>query len=210
MEKWRFGAALRTQQKRKRLLLELDGCILLKAFLLLFLLRQTYIAQVTGVLANRIVVKVKRLGGGFGGKETRSIQLAGISAVAAKKVKRPVRCMLNRDEDIATSGARHPFLGVWKVGAMKDGRIVALEAEVFCNAGWTQDLSAAVSDRALSHIDNCYRIPNVDVRGRVCKTNTVSNTAFRGFGGPQGMFIAESYMEEVADQLNIPVDRLRV
>ena len=171
---------------------------------------QTYVAQVCGVPANRVVAKVKRLGGGFGGKETRSIQLAGIASVAAKKVKRPVRCMLNRDEDIATSGARHPFLGHWKVGVMSNGKIVALDAEVFCNAGWTQDLSAAVSDRALSHIDNCYNIPNVDVRGRPCKTNTVSNTAFRGFGGPQGMFIAESYMEEVADRLNIPVDKLRV
>lgn len=118
--------------------------------------------------------------------------------------------MLNRDEDVATSGARHPFLGLWKVGVMNDGRIVALDADVYCNAGWAQDLSAAVNDRALSHIDNCYKIPNVDVRGRPCRTNTVSNTAFRGFGGPQGMFIAESYMEEVADQLNIPVDRLRV
>ncbi|KAI5855810.1 Molybdopterin-binding domain of aldehyde dehydrogenase-domain-containing protein [Tricharina praecox] len=170
---------------------------------------QTYVAQVCGVPANRVVAKVKRLGGGFGGKETRSIQLAGITALAAKKVKRPVRCMLNRDDDIATSGMRHPFLGHWKVGVMNSGKIVALDAEVFCNAGWTQDLSAAVSDRALSHIDNCYNIPNVDVRGRPCKTNTVSNTAFRGFGGPQGMFIAESYMEEVADRLDIPVDKLR-
>ncbi|KAA8901382.1 Molybdopterin-binding domain of aldehyde dehydrogenase-domain-containing protein [Sphaerosporella brunnea] len=170
---------------------------------------QTYIAQVTGVQANKVVVKVKRLGGGFGGKETRSVQLAAITAVAAKKMKRPVRCMLNRDEDIATSGMRHPFLGHWKVGVMNNGKIVALDADVFCNAGWSQDLSAAVSDRALSHIDNCYNIPNVDVRGRPCKTNTVSNTAFRGFGGPQGMFICESFMEEIADQLNIPVDKLR-
>jgi xanthine dehydrogenase/oxidase len=172
--------------------------------------RQTYIAQVTGVQANKVVAKVKRLGGGFGGKETRSVQLAAITAVAAKKMKRPIRCMLNRDEDIATSGMRHPFLGHWKVGVMNNGKIVALDCDVFCNAGWTQDLSAAVSDRCLSHIDNCYNIPNVDVRGRPCKTNTVSNTAFRGFGGPQGMFIAESYMEEVADRLGIPVDKLRV
>ncbi|KAI5799964.1 Molybdopterin-binding domain of aldehyde dehydrogenase-domain-containing protein [Geopyxis carbonaria] len=170
---------------------------------------QTYVAQVTGVPANRVVAKVKRLGGGFGGKETRSVQLAAITAVAAKKMKRAVRCMLNRDEDMLTSGARHPFLGHWKVGVMNTGKIVALDADVFCNAGWTQDLSAAVSDRALSHIDNCYNIPNVDVRGRPCKTNTASNTAFRGFGGPQGMFIAESYMEEVADGLGIPVDKLR-
>jgi xanthine dehydrogenase molybdopterin-binding subunit B len=93
---------------------------------------------------------------------------------------------------------------------MNDGKIIALDAEVFCNGGWTQDLSAAVNDRALSHIDNCYNIPNVDVRGQPCRTNTVSNTAFRGFGGPQVMFIAESYMEEVSDRLGIPVDKLRV
>lgn len=108
-----------------------------------------------------------------------------------------------------TSGQRHPFLARWKVGVNKDGKLQALDADVFCNAGWSQDLSGAVCDRALSHIENCYMIPNVHVRGRVAKTNTVSNTAFRGFGGPQGMFIAESYMEEIADQLDIPVEKLR-
>lgn len=171
---------------------------------------QTYVAQVTGVLANRVVTRVKRLGGGFGGKETRSVQLAAICAIAAAKTKRAVRCMLNRDEDILTSGQRHPFLAHWKVGVNNDGKLIALDADVFCNAGWSQDLSGAVCDRALSHIDNCYKIPNVDVRGRLCKTNTVSNTAFRGFGGPQGMFIAESYMEEISDRLGIPIEKLRV
>ena len=170
---------------------------------------QAYVAQVTGVEANKIFSKVKRLGGGFGGKETRSIQLAGIVATAAKKTRRPVRCMLNRDEDISTSGQRHPFLARWKVAVNNDGKIQALDADVFANAGWTQDLSGAVVDRALSHIDGCYLIPNIDVRGRLAKTNTVSNTAFRGFGGPQGMFIAESYMEEVADRLSMPVERFR-
>lgn len=153
--------------------------------------------------------KVKRLGGGFGGKETRSIQLSGICAVAANKTKRPVRCMLNRDDDISTSGQRHPFLARWKVAVNNDGKLQALDADVFANAGWSQDLSGAVVDRGLSHIDGCYKIPNVHVRGRLAKTNTVSNTAFRGFGGPQGMFIAETYMEEVADRLGIPVEKLR-
>ena len=149
------------------------------------------------------------MGGGFGGKETRSIQLAGIVATAAKKANRPVRCMLNRDEDIATSGQRHPFLAYWKVACTKDGKILALDADVYCNGGHTQDLSGAVVERSLTHIDGVYKIPNIHVRGRVAKTNTVSNTAFRGFGGPQGMFIAESYMEEVADHLSIPVETLR-
>ncbi|TVY49646.1 Xanthine dehydrogenase, partial [Lachnellula occidentalis] len=170
---------------------------------------QTYVAQVCNVAANKVVCRVKRLGGGFGGKETRSIQLTGICALAAKKTGRPVRCMLNRDEDMVTSGQRHPFLAHWKVGVNKDGKIQALDADVFCNAGWSQDLSAAVVDRALSHIDGCYLIPNIHVRGRCCKTNTMSNTAFRGFGGPQGIFISESYMEEIADRLDIPVEKLR-
>ena len=170
---------------------------------------QSYVSQVTDVQANKIVSKVKRLGGGFGGKETRSIQLTCICAVAAKKLKRPVRAMLNRDEDILTSGQRHPFLARWKVAVNKDGKIQALDADVYNNAGWSQDLSAAVGDRALSHSDGCYSIPNVYVRGRLAKTNTVSNTAFRGFGGPQGMFISECYMEEVADHLGMPVEKLR-
>ncbi|CZR53194.1 probable xanthine dehydrogenase [Phialocephala subalpina] len=170
---------------------------------------QTYVAQVTNVAANKVVSKVKRLGGGFGGKETRSIQLTGICALAAKKTGRPVRCQLNRDEDMITSGQRHPFLARWKVGVNSDGKLQALDADVFCNAGWSQDLSAAVCDRALSHIDGCYLIPHTNVRGRLAKTNTMSNTAFRGFGGPQGIFIAESYMEEIADRLDIPVERLR-
>ena len=170
---------------------------------------QAYVAQVTGVANNKILSRVKRLGGGFGGKETRSVQLAGITAVAAKKTNRPVRCMLNRDEDIMTSGQRHPFLGSWKVGVNKDGKLQALDADIFCNGGWSQDLSAAVVDRSLSHSDGVYLIPNVHVRGRICKTNTVSNTAFRGFGGPQGMFIAESYMEEIADHLGMPVEKFR-
>lgn len=170
---------------------------------------QAIVSQVTGVPANRIVVRVKRLGGGFGGKETRSMQLTGILAVGANKAKAPVRCMLNRDEDIITSGQRHPFLGRWKVGLSKEGKLLALDADIFANGGWSQDLSGAVVERALSHIDGVYRIPNVHVRGRICKTNTVSNTAFRGFGGPQGMFICESMMCEVADRLDMSVDQLR-
>lgn len=102
---------------------------------------QTFVAQVLGVPAHKVVTKVRRLGGGFGGKESRSIQISAICAVAAKKVKRTVRCMLNRDEDIVTSGQRHPFLGKWTVGVNNDGRLVALKAEVFSNGGWALDLS---------------------------------------------------------------------
>ena len=170
---------------------------------------QSYVAAVTGVAANKVTARVKRMGGGFGGKETRSIQLAGIVATAANKTKRPVRCMLNRDEDIATSGQRHPFLARWKVAVSKEGKLLGLDADVYANGGHTQDLSGAVVERALTHIDGVYKIPHINVRGRIAKTNTVSNTAFRGFGGPQGMFIGESYMEEIADHLNMPVEELR-
>ncbi|RKU43313.1 hypothetical protein DL546_002359 [Coniochaeta pulveracea] len=170
---------------------------------------QAYAARVCNVQANKVVVRVKRLGGGFGGKESRSIQLSSILALAAQKTGRPVRCQLTREEDMVTSGQRHPFMGKWKVGVNKDGKIQALDCDVFNNGGWSWDLSAAVCERAMSHIDNCYNIPNVHIRGRICKTNTMSNTAFRGFGGPQGMFIAETYMSEVADRLGMSVDKFR-
>ncbi|KAH7366980.1 xanthine dehydrogenase, partial [Plectosphaerella cucumerina] len=170
---------------------------------------QVFAARVCGVQANKINVRVKRLGGGFGGKETRSIQLSSILALAAKKTKRPVRCMLTREEDMVTSGQRHPFLAKWKVGVNKDGKIQGVDIDVFNNAGWSFDLSAAVCERAMTHSDGCYKIPNMHVRGRLCKTNTMSNTAFRGFGGPQGMFIAETYMSEVADRLGMDVEQFR-
>lgn len=161
------------------------------------------------VAQNKVVCRVKRLGGGFGGKESRAALLSTAVALAAKKSRRPVRCMLTREEDMVTMGQRHPFLGKYKVGVNKDGKIQALDCDIYCNGGWTMDLSAGVLGRALSHVDGCYYIPNVFVRGKVCKTNTVSNTAFRGFGGPQGMFIAESYMEEIADRLGMSIDTLR-
>merc|ERR1712169_25868 len=117
--------------------------------------------------------------------------------------------MLTREEDMIMSGQRHPFLGRYKIGVNKDGKIQALDVDIFSNAGWSYDLSPAVVERSMTHVDGCYNIPNVFIRGRICKTNTMSNTAFRGFGGPQGMFIAETYMEEVADHLKIPIEKLR-
>jgi xanthine dehydrogenase/oxidase len=171
---------------------------------------QEIVSQVTGVPSNRINARVKRMGGAFGGKESRSVPIASICAIAAKKEKRPVRCMLNRDEDMMTSGQRHPFQARWKVGVMNDGKLVALEADIYNNAGYSYDMSGAVMDRCCTHVDNCYEIPNVLIRGHVCKTNTHSNTAYRGFGGPQAMFIAESYMTAVAEELNILVDDLRI
>ncbi|KAL1959974.1 hypothetical protein VTO42DRAFT_642 [Malbranchea cinnamomea] len=170
---------------------------------------QEFVSRVTGVPSNRINARVKRMGGAFGGKESRSVQLACILAVAAKKERRPMRAMLNRDEDMITTGQRNPIMCRWKVGVMNDGKIVALDADCYANAGWSLDMSGAVMDRCCTHLDNCYYIPNCHIRGWVCKTNTVSNTAFRGFGGPQAMFIAESYMYAIAEGLNMSIDEVR-
>lgn len=132
-----------------------------------------------------MTTRVRRLGGGFGGKESRSICLAAQMAVAANKTRRPVRCMLDRDEDMISTGQRHPFAAKYRVGFNKDGTLVGLDAQIYNNGGWSQDLSQAVLERAMTHSDNCYMIPNIRIQGKICKTNTMSNSAFRGFGGPQ-------------------------
>lgn len=139
------------------------------------------------------------MGGAFGGKETRSIFLSCAAAVAADKLQRPVKCTLERQVDMATTGTRHEFLGQYKVGVnATSGELQALDLQLYCNAGYSLDLSEAVMDRALFHCENAYYIPNLRVNGKVCRTNTMSNTAFRGFGAPQGMFIAETYVDHVA------------
>lgn len=107
--------------------------------------------------------------------------------------------MLDRNEDIQTTGQRHPFLVNWKVGFNSQGKILALDANLYANAGYSLDISGGVMDRALAHIENCLYIPNVDVRGLLCKTNTVSNTAFRGFGGPQVSFVSP-FLGETVDE----------
>jgi xanthine dehydrogenase/oxidase len=181
-----------------------DGCMEVWSSTQNTLEVQEFVSQVTGVPSNRINSRVKRMGGAFGGKESRACQLASILAVAAKKTKRPVRGMLNRDEDMMTSGQRHPVQARWKVGTTHDGKLLALDADVYDNAGFSQDMSGAVMDRCITHIENCYEIPHV------CKTNIHSNTAFRGFGGPQGMYITETFMYAVAEGLDISVDELRL
>ncbi|KXT06727.1 hypothetical protein AC578_8516 [Pseudocercospora eumusae] len=170
---------------------------------------QEFVAKVLGVSSNRVDSRVKRLGGGFGGKESRCVPLACALALAAKKEKRPVRMMLTREEDMITSGQRHPFKATWKVGVMADGTLVALDIDVYNNAGYSTEMSTAVMGRALTHLDNCYEIPHCHIRGHVCKTNTHSNTAFRGFGAPQGMFMAEAYMTNIAERLGIAIEELR-
>ncbi|ORY59677.1 molybdopterin binding aldehyde oxidase/xanthine dehydrogenase [Pseudomassariella vexata] len=171
---------------------------------------QVFVAQVLGVPMSRVNMRVRRLGGAYGGKESRSTPIACLVAIAAKKERRPIRIMLNRDEDIATSGQRHPMQCRWKVGTDDQGRLKCLDADLYNNGGYSLDMSSAVMDRACTHVDNCYNIPNAWIRGWVCKTNTVTNTAFRGFGGPQGMYFTESIMSTIAEDLNIDIDELRL
>ncbi|KAF9930855.1 hypothetical protein BGZ67_005595 [Mortierella alpina] len=170
---------------------------------------QAVVASVLGLSANKIACKVKRLGGGFGGKESRTIPLACIMSIASYHTKRPVRCMLDRNEDMAISGQRNPFMGKWKVGLDENNKLVALDTELYLNAGWSSDLSVAVMERALGHIDNVYYIPNVRAVGRCCRTNIHSNTAFRGFGGPQANVIAETYMTEIAERIGMTQEQFR-
>ncbi|KAJ3105387.1 hypothetical protein HDU97_008141 [Phlyctochytrium planicorne] len=170
---------------------------------------QHMVAHVLGIPSNRVVVRVKRLGGGFGGKETRSVFISCMLAVAAKKFGKPMRLMLSREEDMALSGTRHPFLGKYRVGFTPEGKITTLELNLFSNGGFSVDLSPPVLERAITHSDNAYKIPHVKIYGKVCKTNLPTNTAFRGFGGPQGMMIAEQWMTHIAEELQMDGDKLR-
>ncbi|XP_048831374.1 xanthine dehydrogenase/oxidase-like [Brienomyrus brachyistius] len=170
---------------------------------------QQLVAKVLGVPANRIVCRVKRMGGSFGGKESRSTLLSTVVALAAHKLKTPVRCMLDRDEDMLITGGRHPFLGRYKVGFMKTGKVIALEVTYYCNAGNSTDLSLSILERALFHMENCYNIPHIHGTGYMCRTNLPSNTAFRGFGGPQGMMVAESWICDVAMACGLPAEEVR-
>ncbi|XP_028905631.1 xanthine dehydrogenase/oxidase-like isoform X2 [Ornithorhynchus anatinus] len=170
---------------------------------------QRYVSKVLGVPPNRILVHVKRLGGGFGGKESRTTILSTVVAVAAHKTGRPIRCMLDRDEDMLVMGGRHPFMARYKVGFLKNGKVVALEIEYHSNAGNSIDLSKSIMESALFNMDNCYKIPNIRGTGKLCKTNLPSNTAFRGFGAPQGMFIAESWMSKIAVKCGRPPEEVR-
>ncbi|KAJ3055193.1 hypothetical protein HK097_011269 [Rhizophlyctis rosea] len=169
---------------------------------------QHFVAHTLGIPSNRVVCKVKRMGGGFGGKESRSVLLSLAVAIAAKKLGRPVRCMLTREEDMAMTGQRHPFRGEYKVGFTDEGKFVFMELDLYSNGGFSMDLSHSVLERALCHADNCYHFPNVKMRARICKTNIPSNTAFRGFGGPQGMMVAEQIIHHVAAYLKKPAEEI--
>lgn len=159
---------------------------------------QHIVAHLLDVPMHSVVVECPRMGGGFGGKETQAAMLAALAALAATKTRRKVRIRFNRDQDMMITGKRHPFLGKFRVGFDENGLLLAAKVDLFSNGGWSLDLSRAITDRALFHLDNAYYIPNVDFSGRVAKTNLASNTAFRGFGGPQGMLIIEEVIDRIA------------
>jgi xanthine dehydrogenase molybdopterin binding subunit/xanthine dehydrogenase small subunit len=170
---------------------------------------QTIVAEVLHLPRNRIVVHAPRMGGGFGGKETQGNTWAALVALAALKTGRPVRVQLDRDLDMQLTGKRHPFHANYRAGFDAEGRLQALKCDLISNGGWSLDLSMPVTDRAMFHIDNAYYLPNVEVSGRVAKTHLASNTAFRGFGGPQGMLVIEEIMDRIARQLGLPPEVVR-
>ncbi|WP_242219193.1 xanthine dehydrogenase molybdopterin binding subunit [Shinella zoogloeoides] len=159
---------------------------------------QHMIAHALGVPSHAVTVEVRRMGGGFGGKETQANQCAAIAAIAAKKLNRAVKVRLDRDEDMVATGKRHDFAIDYEVGFDEEGRIQAVDYTFALRAGFSADLSGPVGDRALFHCDNSYFFPHVHAKSAPLYTNTVSNTAFRGFGGPQGMVGAERVIDEVA------------
>jgi xanthine dehydrogenase large subunit len=159
---------------------------------------QHMVANVLGVGAHAVTIEVRRMGGGFGGKETQANLFACVAALAARKLKRPVKLRPDRDDDMVITGKRHDFVVDYEIGFDDDGRIHAVDAVYAARCGWNADLSGPVTDRALFHMDNCYFYPAVRARSEPLRTHTVSNTAFRGFGGPQGMVGAERFIEEIA------------
>jgi xanthine dehydrogenase molybdopterin binding subunit/xanthine dehydrogenase small subunit len=170
---------------------------------------QAIVAEVLHLPRHKIVVQAPRMGGGFGGKETQGNAIAAIVALAARKTGRPVRWQLDRDLDMALTGKRHPFHARFSVGHDAEGRILAASVELVSDGGWSLDLSMPIADRALFHLDNAYYLPAVDFRSRVAKTNVTSHTAFRGFGGPQGMLVIEEIMDRVARRTGLTPETVR-
>jgi xanthine dehydrogenase large subunit len=166
-------------------------------------------ARLLGLPLAAVTVEVRRMGGGFGGKESHASLIAGMAALLAHKAGQPVKLRLVRDADMVITGKRHDVLASFDIGYDDAGRILAMEMEISLRAGNVADLSGPVLTRALCHADNAYWLPDVSVRGYACRTNTVSNTAFRGFGGPQGVFAIEAVIAHIAAALGKPMDEIR-
>ena len=164
---------------------------------------QKTVARVLGVPMHKVEVDVTRLGGGFGGKEDQASAWAALVAMAAFVLKKPVKFSMHRMDDMRMTGKRHPYSSDFKIGFDKDLKIVSYEATFHQNAGASADLSPAVMERTLFHATNAYHVPNVDVTAYCCRTNLPPNTAFRGFGGPQGMFVMEAAIAKAAQALGV-------
>ncbi len=162
---------------------------------------QQVVAHALQLPATKVLVECRRMGGGFGGKESQSALPAAIAALAAQRLKRPVKLRLDRDDDFLVTGRRHGFEYDYEVGFDAAGRVLGVEISMICNAGFSTDLSPPVMTRAICHFDNAYWLPEVAIHGYLAKTNTQSNTAFRGFGGPQGALAIELILDEIARAL---------
>ncbi|GAB3193262.1 xanthine dehydrogenase molybdopterin binding subunit [Nesterenkonia suensis] len=170
---------------------------------------QEIVAHVLGLASHEVTVQSLRMGGGFGGKEMQPHGLAAVAALGAVRTGRPVRLRLTRTQDMTMTGKRHPFAAEWEVGFDEEGHLLGLSAVITSDGGWALDLSEPVLSRALCHLDNAYLIRDVEVLGRIAKTHKTSQTAFRGFGGPQGMLIIEDILGRCAPRLGLEPDELR-
>lgn len=165
---------------------------------------QEVVARVLGLPRHQVSVECLRMGGAFGGKEVQANTWAAIAALGTWKTRRPVSVRLTRALDFALTGKRHPYLARYSAGFSSDGRIEVLRLMLYSDGGWSLDLSEPVMWRSLFHCDNAYRLPAVEIIGRVCRTHKTSQTAFRGFGGPQAMVVIEEIMAQAARRLSLP------
>ncbi len=170
---------------------------------------QEVVARVLGIPNSMVTVQSLRMGGAFGGKEVQANPYGAVAALGAVVTGRPVRVRLDRRLDMVLTGKRHPFWARYEVGHDDEGRVLALALALYSDGGWSLDLSKPIMFRALFHCDNCYRIPNLRVVGQVLRTHKTSQTAFRGFGGPQGMVIAEELLDRVARACAKPAHEVR-
>jgi xanthine dehydrogenase large subunit len=170
---------------------------------------QEIIARVLGIYRNQVTIECLRMGGAFGGKEVQANTWAAVAALGAWRTGRPVRVRLTRELDMAMTGKRHPFLVRYSAGFSSTGQIEALKIAFFSDGGWSLDLSEPIMWRALFHCDNAYYLPNVEATGRVCRTHKTSQTAFRGFGGPQAMVAIEDILSQAAQRMSIAPDVIR-
>jgi xanthine dehydrogenase large subunit len=170
---------------------------------------QEVIARVLGLPRNKVTVECLRMGGAFGGKEVQANPWAAIAALGAWKTRRPVRVRLTRALDFALTGKRHPFLARYVAGFSQDGRLQGVRIALYSDGGWSLDLSEPVLSRAMFHCDNAYLLPAVEITGLICRTHKTSQTAFRGFGGPQGMLAIEEILDQAARRLCLPPELVR-